>query len=307
MKTILVLTDFSIKAGFAAEYATHFAIENKVNIVLCNVQEVAVSPGFDGDSQVDLSLNQVIRDESLLDLLKEAKHLEKIVLDSDNNFKPLISTVFLAGPLVQVLKDIVIDKGIDLIIIGSHKSTDLARFIYGSHTYSLLDGIDCPLLLVPECLKFKGVTRIIYATDITFDNTKVLNYLVEIANNLGAEISVNHISPTGVPISKYERSVGLTIQNNLSPEHPPVVYNNIRGDDVKNSLLESISTGNVNMIVLVHKQYDWFENLFHSSITKKMANTAAIPLLVMPNSFNTDIPNMTNKQLDEYCYETDSR
>ena len=86
-----------------------------------------------------------------------------------------------------------------------------------------------------------------------------------------------------------------------------MVYNNVHRNDVKTGLLEMIRSGNAGMVVLVHKHYDWFENLFHSSISKKMADIAVVPVLIMPNSFNTDGPVITNNQLDRYCYETDSR
>lgn len=65
-----------------------------------------------------------------------------------------------------------------------------------------------------------------------------------------------------------------------------------------------IGSQQVNILALVHKRYTFFEGLFHTSISKQMADGAKIPLLVLPCSFSMDVADLANDELDRFCYET---
>lgn len=303
MKNILVLTDFSIRAEYAAEYAVHLAVKNKANLILCNIMEITSSFATGIEVNWPIADHLILKNESILDLKELEKKLHQAISTSSEDYIPNISLISDFGFLADVAERIISDKSIDLVVLGSHKSNGLARFLFGSHTHSILDKLHCPVLLIPEGLKFKGLNMIVYATDLTFNCSKVINYLTVMAKPFDASISINHISPLGIPATKYEQSIGLSIKKELELDHSPVFYHTIKGDNVKKSLLELTGSGKVDIVALVHKRYDFFEHLFHSSISKQMADSGKVPLLVMPHSFSIDTSVFTNDQLDHYCYE----
>lgn len=302
MKTVLALIDFSPRAEDAARFAMHLAIKNKANLVLCHAIEVTQQYATHGaEFNWPVADNLDSKDESIRALKDLGKKLKYELAFED--FTPTVCCIADISPLSELTKRVIKEKSVDLIVIGSHKSQGWARFLYGSHTHSLLDKVNCPVLLVPEKLVFKGLSNISYATDLTFNNSLVIQYLIKIARSFHAKISVNHVSLLQFPVTESEHAIENAYLHELEADSPEIIYQTIKGDDVKSSLIEITDSGNIDMLALVHKRYDFFANLFHASISKQLAGVAKIPLLVLPYSFSLGF-DFTNDQLDNFCYKT---
>ena len=144
------------------------------------------------------------------------------------------------------------------------------------------------VLIVPENAYFKDIRNITYGTDLTFDNSTVISYLAKLGKSFNAEISVNHISPLNLPLSESEKAVENSIVEQLHEEDVRLTYNTIKGDNVPKGLLEISNSDKVDILTLVHKRYDFFEGLFHISISKQLAHSTKVPLLVMPYAYSFD-------------------
>jgi nucleotide-binding universal stress UspA family protein len=292
MKTILLLTDFSTRALFAAQYAMQIAIKLEANILLCNAMEVIQSAPMAEQIAWPVANHLALKQERLADLKQIARQMSENI--SDGKFTPTVSCLCDFGKLSVVVANIVKNKSIDLVVMGAHKSNGLSRFLFDCHTHDVLDNIQCPVLLVPENLKFKEIRLIAYATDLTFSDSKVIKYLSEVAIACNSEIVVSHISPYGLPDIDSEKAIKHPI-NEFSPQdHPKILYTNIKGANIPRRLIEITGSGKADLLTLVHKQYGFFERLFHSSISKKMANSSKIPLLVLPNHFSVDMADLSN-------------
>lgn len=291
MKTILALTDFSIRAVHAAEFAMHMAIKNNANLLLCHVMELVSHPADGAEFIWPDTDPLILKNKSIWELNELVKRLEKLMpQDSEYTvFKPSINYITDFGLFAEIVKKVIDEKSVDLVVTGSHKSTGLARFLLGSHIHTILDKINCPVLLVPEILRFKGINNIAYATDLTFNNQKVIQYLAELAKPFDAIISVAHISPLEFTATEPEQTLEYSLNEQLGPDHPRVFYHTIKRDDVKAGLLEITDTGKADVLALVHKRYSFFERLFHASMSKQMADNSAVPLLVLPFSFSIDM------------------
>lgn len=300
MKTILVLTDFSNRAGYAAEYATHIALKTKANLLLCHAMELTSELADGVELNWPIADHLVQKKEECTRKLEElTKHLEKLTVLDSGDFNPSIDYVTDFGLLAEVAESIIKERAVDFVVIGSHKSSSLARFLFGSHTHNILDKINCPVLLVPENAEFKGINSIAYATDLSFDNTTVIRYLIKMAKAFNASVSVTHISPLEFPATEAEQTMRASLKEHLASYEPPVFYHSIKGYNVKNSLLEITGSGKADILALVHKRYDFFERLFHASISKQMADSTTIPLLVLPYSFSTDKTAPTSHKSDQ--------
>lgn len=282
MKTILVLIDFSIRAEFAAEFAMHMAMKNGANILLCSAMEPKGSKAKTIDPTWPDLAKDAMRNEMLFDLTELGKRLGNLTPHENELFTPNINYITEFGSIEEVVEKIVEDKSINLVVMGSHKSYGITRFFYGSHTHTVLDKLNCPVLLIPESLQFHGINSIAYATDLTFDNDKVINFLVDFASPFHATIAVNHISPLS---SAAPDPATVHLQNHLDSFNPPIFYNSVKASNIKDSLLEMTGTGRADILTLVHKRYDFFERFFQPSMSKQIANIAKVPLLVLPNSY----------------------
>ena len=301
MKTILLLTDFSAKAGYAAEFAMNIAVKCKANLVLCHVMELTTYIGENDEFSWPVADNLVLESESILNLRELASRLETLV---PSDFKPSINFITEFGLLADVVEKIIDNRSIDLVVTGSHKSNGVSTFLFGSHTHAVLDKINCPVLIVPESVHFNGIDHIAYATDLTFDNQKVIKYLIDVAKPFNAIIAVNHISQTDYPVTSLEQALGYSMNEQLGPDHPPVFFHTIKGENVRASLLEMTGSGRADIFALVHKRYGFFKRLFHASISKQMANNGKVPILVLPYSFSMEMAAFANDDLDSSYYET---
>mgnify|MGYP003576025496 FL=1 len=283
MKNILVLTDFSERAMSAAEYAMQLAIHIKADITLCHALEITQQLTY------PLADHLVLRNQTVKRLRALGMHLNTFVEGhSEDDFSPSISYINDLDMLPDVVEKLVSNNHFDLVVIGATKSSSVSRFFFGSHTSDILDFVTRPVLLVPENVSFKSIDNVAYATDLTFNNTKVINYLAQLATVFGARITVDHITPLDLPLTKAEQAVEDSLINQMEAKNVRISYKTLKGDSVAKGLLELSDAEKVDILTLVHKRYDFFEGLFHSSVSKQLAYTSKIPLLVMPYSFSVD-------------------
>lgn len=284
MKDILVFTDFSDRAKSAAEYAMHMAIKIKANILLCHALEITEQLTY------PLAGHLILQNQTIKRLREIGMHMHQLLSNSEESvtFCPSISYINDLDSLSEVAKKVVERRSVDLVVIGSNKPrVGLSRFFPGSHTNDILDNIKCPVLIIPEHASFKGICNITYATDLTFDNARVISYLAKLAKPLGAEIAVNHIAFLDLPLE--EKAVKYSFIEQMNKDDIKISYNTIREDNVTQCLIETSDPEKMDILTVVHKRYDFFEGLFHSSISKQLAHSTKVPLLVMPfsYSFNT--------------------
>lgn len=305
MKTILVLTDFSVRANYAAEFALKIGVKVEANIILCNAMEIVEPAPMAEQLAWPIADHISLKQDSLEELKDIAQNLKNsIPANTDASvFKPSITCIAEFGKLSAVSAALVKERNVNLVVMGLHKSNSLSRFLFGCHTHDVLDTINCPVLLVPEDLYFEEIHTIAYATDLTFSDSKVINYLAEIAKPFNAKILVSHISVLDIESMDEESKAQHSANKSLEQTHPKVFYTSIKGDNVPKCLLDAYGSGNADILTLVHKRYGFFDGLFHSSVSKKLANTARIPLLILPYCFSVDIADISTEQLDNYCYE----
>lgn len=305
MKTILILTDFSARAASAAEYAMHVAIKSKANLLLCHAMELAaqITPGV--EFTWPMADYNHVKNESVHELKSITARLETLAREH-GGFNPQINYLTEFGFLDEVAQKVISEKNPDMVIMGAHKSSSISRMLFGSHTNTLLDKISCPVFLVPENLKFKKIRNISYATDLTFNNLKVVNFLANFAKPLDAGITVNHIYSPAYPVTDAEQNIWFSLKEHMRLNQPRIAYHTITGENVKSTLQQITSSGMVDILALVHKRYDFFERLFHASISKQLAHTAIIPLLVLPYSFSMNVPDISNEELDRLCFDIEA-
>jgi nucleotide-binding universal stress UspA family protein len=302
MKTILVLTDFSIRARYAAEYATNIAIRQHANLLLCHIK--AADNDADTDGAISPQADDYSVDEQAMfeDLTETAKNLKRLIKADSHSFKPTIDLLPIIGTLPKTVSKLIATYEADLVVMGSRRCNRIDRFLSGSRTHQLLDAVSCPVLLIPEGAMFKNINVIVYATDLTFNNQNVMNYLVDIAQPFKASIIVNYISPVGKPITIAEKASRLSLSVPPDKDHFPIIYHNMKGYGIKADLVEMTRQENADILTLVHKQYDFFEKLFHASMSKQMADSAIVPLLILPHAYSVVTDNWSSEELEHFCY-----
>jgi len=285
MKTILVLTDFSIRADNAAHYALKLAQKIKANLLVCNVfLEPSAQPMA---SQVSWPMEtyETFEEDSINDVSELAgrlnKQLDKDVADGE--FRPVIEQSSVAGFVANGLNEIVAAHHILMAVMSIHGTDNLSSFLLGNHAWEIIEKANCPVLLVPYQETFNGYKKIAFGTDLADSDIDVLHSLSGFAKYLNSEILIAHVTA--------ERSAGQEEQNlvkhflklvSSAINYPMIYYRAIYNAHITTGLHWLSQHSDIDMLVVVHHKRGFFQRLFGGSISQNLAEHPNIPLLVFP-------------------------
>ena len=150
-KKILFPTDFSVASDYAMSYAISMAKRYKAKFFLLHVV----------DTTYDISGFYIphISAEKLMQEMEDAaeKKLTNIRSAISRRIKTCEIVVKSGIPHKEILK-FAKDKGIDMIIMGTHGKAGLDHLLFGSTTERVLRQANCPVLTIrpPKDMFLKG-------------------------------------------------------------------------------------------------------------------------------------------------------
>jgi nucleotide-binding universal stress UspA family protein len=142
-KEILVPTDFSMGSRLAVDYALELARKLGASVHLLHVVEDPSVAGLFTEAYVDMAL---IRKERRCD----ARHRMNGLLTQLGG--PRVTDEIAAGQVAETIAGIAADRGVDLIVMGTHGRTGIAHVLVGSVAERVIRIAGCPVLTVREGL-----------------------------------------------------------------------------------------------------------------------------------------------------------
>lgn len=141
IKKILFPTDFSEGALSALPYAVDMAKSYGAKLYMLHIiYDIATASGW--------YVPHVSFDEMYKDLEAGAKkELERFGLEERKDLKDVELVVIRGVPYEEILK-FAQEKGIDLIVIGTHGRKGLDRVLFGSTAERVVRNAPCPVLTV---------------------------------------------------------------------------------------------------------------------------------------------------------------
>ncbi len=134
-KTIIFPTDFSTLGDDALHYATQLAREEGSRLLIAHVQEPAIAYGA-GDYYYGLPEPDI---DTLKQMLAKVKPTDPAVAYEHR---------LLMGEPADSIVELAQKEHADLIVLGSHGRTGLARLLLGSVTESIMRRASCPVLVM---------------------------------------------------------------------------------------------------------------------------------------------------------------
>jgi len=159
MKKILVPIDFSDVSRLAAEFAIDLAERSGAEVVFLHsmhfnyFNDFPYAPG--------LNLQQMIAD--VQDAVEN--NMRNFVAEFKTNAN--IDTEVSGLHLPQAVKDIVDERNIGLVIIGTKGSSGWSEFLVGSNTERVVRWANCPVISVPTKSSFDSIKRILVPIDLS--------------------------------------------------------------------------------------------------------------------------------------------
>lgn len=275
MKRILFPTDFSETATNAFVHALEFANSIDGELVLLHAFDL---PVFDSQyfpenymliyESVELSQFEVFKDElPKLHAIAEKRNLNSIKMTHR----------LMDGGLTFAIAKAIKDDQIDYIIMGTEGATGWSEVLLGTHTTAVISDVSIPVFSIPSKVKFKPIKNIAFTTRFRPKDKTALKNVLEIAKKMKAKIKCLYVKTDSSDVSKE------TIKEwEEEFANEPVEFHLILSEDIKESILDFIMFKDIDVLSMLTYKRNFFENLFHHSLTKDCAANLEIPILAIP-------------------------
>jgi nucleotide-binding universal stress UspA family protein len=186
-KNILFATDFSSTAELTLPYAVEIARRSGATIHAVHVVQPDIYPLVPPSEWPKIAQEEAeFRKEMRNQLEKELQGLPHEFLNPE-------------GDVWQNLANIIEDKNIDLLILGTHGRTGIEKVLVGSVAEKVFRQATCPVLTVGPAISSKPnhaatteLNCIVYATDFSPESLAAAPYAVYLAKEYRAELILTH-------------------------------------------------------------------------------------------------------------------
>ncbi|GAA4087228.1 hypothetical protein [Mucilaginibacter panaciglaebae] len=151
--------------------------------------------------------------------------------------------------------------------------------IGGLNLQTVLNQINCPLMLLPYNLAIVEIKRMVYLTDLRFCQQQVLNYLDKFKRS---SMLLAHICEPGLPdlVPSYGNELFAdTVGRHASG--PELFFSHIRESNLEKMIDTLISTMRTDMLVCLNRR-SHFQRILGEHIPKRLPDCISVPLLVFP-------------------------
>lgn len=286
MRTIVVPTDYSQSATNAAFYALHLAAALKSNLHLCHAFGIPVESPLLGQTAWALYEYPALQEENSKELRKLGKVLEeksKALWGVEAfPFHPAFYYVCEGRDVDQVINDVAEENKALLIVMGIKGAGLLTRFLLGSNSIKMIKNTKYPLLLIPQKYKYKGLTKIAFATDLNKRNKKIVQSLLNFAKYFDAELLITYVLQSNNEViqdRKYEHAK----EEFLKDLEGRFCYNCIYSENIDYGL-DILKNKDIDMLIMGHHYRGFFENFTQNSHAIRQAGELEIPLMIIPEN-----------------------
>lgn len=175
MKRILVPTDFTKPAQWAAEVATNIARKANAEIILLHVVEQPTKESFNVEGQVSVDdWEDKLFTFKLIERNK-AQLLEQANMITQSGVS--VKTELRMGNPFHGVKTVIVDENADLVVMGTSARSRMEEFLVGSNTEKVVRHASCPVLTIhhkPSTHEFKNI---VYATSMS-NNEKAFSEVI---------------------------------------------------------------------------------------------------------------------------------
>jgi nucleotide-binding universal stress UspA family protein len=280
MKNILVLIDNSFNSEQLALSAMNIALTIKADLLLVHTTKKNSADDDQLLGNAFAELNKTERLMEIADFITETNP-KKII----SSFVPKVECLLYKGCIADLLISKTNEGNVNLVLIGSHQSAEWERVMFRTQIQDILENIGCPLLIVPKKFVINQLKHITFAVDLRKAFKNSLRFVVSFSYPFKSTVMVNNISKLSFPQKHTEEDICHVVNLELDKNYPPVTYKTIRGANVKSALLSTIDVGNIDLLCLVHKNYDFLRGLFHVSMCKQLADNSLIPIIILSENY----------------------
>jgi nucleotide-binding universal stress UspA family protein len=171
-------------------------------------------------------------------------------------------------------------KNIDLLVLGTSSRSGLTLKFFGSVAVEVSKFAHCPVLLVPPDAVYSSFKHILYASNFDSLSSLRVRQAASFAQHFEAQLHFVHVGPPGERNLDLERKI-LESGFRASDKEKPFLFAKMVSDNVAESLYEYAFYHRIDLLVFVTHQRSFWENIMHHSVTREVAFSTDLPMLVI--------------------------
>jgi nucleotide-binding universal stress UspA family protein len=183
------------------------------------------------------------------------------------------------GQVVDNIQAVVKEYAIDLVLLdaGARAHSGLTGTA-AENTAAIMELVSCPVMALPKSLRYKKLKHLVFATDFTDQDPKVLFRIADFAQQLKAKLTLVQVYGEGerAQLCAYKAAL-LELERQLKGRK--VEFRLLEEEDVLEGIGEFAEQASADMLILATQDNYLMERLFSSNYMKTMAYHTRIPLL----------------------------
>lgn len=272
MKRIIVPVDFSNVAESAFTFALEIASRYKAELLLFHNFEVpVVESQFFPVNYMDVYSSLEMAE---FDFFKDkVAELRKIAEDKNLSHVAMCH-ILTDGDLLYNLKDVIQREKIDFVVMGTSGADNWFENLVGTNTGSLILDVNVPVLTIPENTKFKEIQTVGFTTRFRDKDQIALESVLKFSKTFNSKVKCLYVKTENSDVSEETIDKWRTkfTANNVQFY---IVYD----DDVEGAVNDFLVSQEIDVLAMLTYKRSFFQKIFHSSMTKKMAQNLTIPVL----------------------------
>jgi len=265
MTTFLVLTDFSVAARVATQYAGLLARQMRARLVLLH----AIPRHSQWLGELDDELMQEARQKLSADkenLAGQGLPAETIHAEVINQF-----------PLDVVARTYAKAIRAGLIVMGMRGLSGNNKLALGSYTREVMENSPVPVIAVPEDAPAAAISRIVYATDLEqlFVETGIL---VPYARAFGAAVHILHVKPPGDEHTTAADELVAQLQGQTAYDR--ISFSERTGTDLEAEIHRFAQEREADLLAVFAHRKNIFERMFSKSLAGALCSHVQVPVFL---------------------------
>ncbi|MGB5434870.1 MAG: universal stress protein [Maribacter sp.] len=280
MRNILLPTDFSDNAWNAIFTALKLFETSACNFVLLNTYEPKISNLLGNKSKERLGvIYDSLSKNSNVQLKKTLEYLKENHARSNHSF----TTDSISSDLINAIKKVIVERDIDLIIMGTKGATGAKEVFMGSNTVQVIKKVRMrPIMAVPQDYDFKALNKVIFPTDFSHSYDKIeLKPLIDLMDIWKAALLIFHVA------QDYELNDDQVKHKKQLEKRLDTLDHSFHTVEMWNTIAEATSEfaakTDADLIALMYYSHSFLEKLTREPVIRKIGFHSKVPILVLPD------------------------
>lgn len=282
MKKILVPIDFSDCSINAMKYAINLA--KKTNTVLHFIHMVELDYSFIAGSAFGAKFSN-IEDENkpvgqMREVFEKADELLMDIISGQSENISMVSSV-LQGDLIGEAMNYIDNKGIDMVVMGSHGQRGLNRMLLGSNAQKMIRYSKVPVIIVKETSETNSLKNIVYTSDFKEENLNdSLPYVKSISEFYNSSLHLlyvntpNRFEDTDVVDERINQAIKTHSLDSAS-------YSTFNSSWIEEGIIKYSQLNPTDLLVINTHGFKGIKQLFHHSIAESVVNNCEVPVMII--------------------------